>query len=807
MKKFIYLTLFAVFLGISQIFAQNAAFGYGSKATGGGSASPTLVDTESELKTALKKTGSRVIIITNDITVSGQIEVSSGSFTLLALSGKKLINLTQSKDGSGILNVKGCSNVIIRNITFVGPGAYDCDGKDLLQFEGVTDAWVDHCDFQDGCDGNFDNKGNTDNITVSWCRFRYLKKPKAGGSGGTDDHRYTNLVGADASDKPKDGRYNMTWAYCWWDEGCVERMTRCRNADLHFLNCYWNSSVAKVYIGPENVTCYLDGCTMEGKISTGNRFKSYNETKNSLKSVDCVGVPSSTGSVTKPSYSYTALSAAEAKTRITDASCGAGATLIVNDDGSVSSPCDENIPSIVLTSGVKDQSVTEGKAISSIVFAAGGSATNISVSGLPSGVTSSVNGLILTLSGTPTASGTYTVSATDGKTSTSLNGTITVKPASSGGNTEVGDQLCIDLTTGSKPSVDGVVIDIINDGTEKKATTWDVQGVKFNTNNAGISFDLSSLGKTLVSVSFDVEIPNWAAEKNTVSYGFVAGSANESYSLANGSVTTVTVSAPAGATGFTICRTAGTGTFISNVCFGFANSSSGSGGNGGSGNEGDNVVSSSIMWNFSDEAFNTLSTVSSSQTINGLTITASETQNVVRDASEKSIDGISFTHRLKMSGTGAENARSLQFNVTGPCKIEMYVMSAKSTEERTVNIATGSFGNVVSSVPATTSLSKQTYEYNGGANTIYLYSASSGINFYAIKVIYPSSDVENIDLDKTLYYNGVAVINPENKRIVLYSVTGQILEQTNENIDMSRFGNGFYIVRSLDSVETLKIAK
>jgi pectate lyase len=313
MKKFIYLTLFAVFLGISQIFAQNAAFGYGSKATGGGSASPTLVDTESELKTALKKSGSRVIIITNDITVSGQIEVSSGSFTLLALSGKKLINLTQSKDGSGILNVKGCSNVIIRNITFVGPGAYDCDGKDLLQFEGVTDAWVDHCDFQDGCDGNFDNKGNTDNITVSWCRFRYLKKPKAGGPGGTDDHRYTNLVGADASDKPKDGRYNMTWAYCWWDEGCVERMTRCRNADLHFLNCYWNSSVAKVYIGPQNVTCYLDGCTMEGSIKTSKRFSSDYGGTNSLKSVDCVGVPSNTGSVTKPSYSYTALSAAEAK--------------------------------------------------------------------------------------------------------------------------------------------------------------------------------------------------------------------------------------------------------------------------------------------------------------------------------------------------------------------------------------------------------------------------------------------------------------------------------------------------------------
>jgi pectate lyase len=806
MKKIIYLTLFAVFLGISQIFAQNAAFGYGSKATGGGSASPTLVDTYDELKNALSASDAKVIVITKSISFAdkSRITCSKSNKTILAKKGVVLETTGFESKTSGVFLFKDCSNIILRNVKMEGPGADDNQCQDLLNLDGATNVWVDHCEFSDGVDGNFDIIGNSDNITVSWCRFFYEKTPKV-------EHQFSNLIASNATMKPSsDGRYSVTFAYNWWDHGCAQRMTRSRNSDLHFVSNYWNSNNASYYIGPGTTSLYIEGCYFDGNVEKKNIIKDAYEGSNSWTIVDSYakkGLPSNNGSVKKPTYAYTVIPYQDVPSRITDASCGAGATLIVNDDGSVSSPCDENIPSIVLTSGVKDQSVTEGKAISSIVFAAGGSATNISVSGLPAGVTSSVNGLILTLSGTPTASGTYTVSATDGKTTTSLNGTITVKPASSGGNTEVGDQLCIDLTTGSKPSVDGVVIDIINDGADTKATTWNVQGVKFNTNKAGISFDLSSLGKTLVSVSFDVEIPNWAAEKNTVSYGFVAGSANESYSLANGSVTTVTVSAPAGATGFTICRTAGTGTFISNVCFGFANSSSGSGGNGGSGNEGDNVVSSSTMWNFSDEAFNTLSTVSSSQTINGLTITASETQNVMVDANEKSIDGISFTHRLKMSGTGAENARSLQFNVTGPCKIEMYVMSAKSTEERTVNIATGSFGNVVSSVPATTSLSKQTYEYNGGANTIYLYSASSGINFYAIKVIYPSSDVENVDLDKTLYYNGVAVINPENKRIVLYSVTGQILEQTNENIDMSRFGNGFYIVRSLDSVETLKIAK
>lgn len=178
---------------------------------------------------------------------------------------------------------------------------------------------------------------------MSWCRFRYLKKPKAGGSGGSADHRFSNLLGSSSSDKPADGTYNMTWAYCWWDEGCVERMLRCRNASLHFLNCYWNSSVAHYYIGPENADCYVEGCTFEGAPKSANIFKSYGG-KNGAKFVNCVsakGVPADVSSraVVIPSYAYTALTADASKTMITG-NCGAGATLTVKTDGSVSSSCD-----------------------------------------------------------------------------------------------------------------------------------------------------------------------------------------------------------------------------------------------------------------------------------------------------------------------------------------------------------------------------------------------------------------------------------------------------------------------------------
>ena len=221
-KAVLFFLLSLVTISLSAVnYCAQAAWGYAGSVTGGGSASPTLVKSESEFKTALKSSN-KVIIITQNITVSNQISTDKSNLTIMALPGVKLVSTQQTQSVSGILYLKG-SNIILRNLTFEGPGAYDCDGKDNLTLDGAKNVWVDHCDFQDGCDGNFDIKGLSDNITVSWCRFRYLKAPKAGGSGGADDHRFSNLVGSSSYDKPTDGTYNITYSFCWWDEGCKQR--------------------------------------------------------------------------------------------------------------------------------------------------------------------------------------------------------------------------------------------------------------------------------------------------------------------------------------------------------------------------------------------------------------------------------------------------------------------------------------------------------------------------------------------------------------------------------------------------------
>ncbi len=348
MKKqilFIFLLFFtAVFGAGAQEYALLAPFGNGANATGGSGGTVVTVTTVDELETYCAKDGKYIILIEGTLNFSTHLSIEPVDKTIIGLPGSVLTNSNQDKDNSGILYVKGAANnVIFRNLTFKSAGAYDCDGWDNLCIQNGQDIWVDHCDFQDGVDGNFDNKNEADNITVTWCRFRYLLEPKAGGSGGTDDHRYTNLLGSDSSDAPTDGTFSFTWAYCWWDNGCVERMLRCRNAELHFISCYWNSEDAHYYIGPQNASAYVEGCYFNGLAADRIFYENYGGT-NSCKFVDSYGsvdgVPADKGTVSAPTYDYTVYSYEDTKTFVGNETCGAGATLQVNaTTGEVYSSC------------------------------------------------------------------------------------------------------------------------------------------------------------------------------------------------------------------------------------------------------------------------------------------------------------------------------------------------------------------------------------------------------------------------------------------------------------------------------------
>jgi pectate lyase len=215
--------------------------------SGGGSESPTIASDYSTLKSALTSSATKVVHISGIIAIpdGGRITIQDQTGkSIIGLAGSKIVSSDMSKDGSGILYIKRSKNFIMRNIIFEGPGAYDVDGYDNLCIDNCQNFWIDHCEFHDGMDGNFDIKNMSDFVSVTWCTFSYEKPPKAGGSGGADDHRYSDLIGASDGATEDETHLNITFNYCWWGEGCRERMPRMRFGKLHMVNNLFSSTVS-----------------------------------------------------------------------------------------------------------------------------------------------------------------------------------------------------------------------------------------------------------------------------------------------------------------------------------------------------------------------------------------------------------------------------------------------------------------------------------------------------------------------------------------------------------------------------------
>lgn len=133
---------------------------------------------------------------------------------------------------AGVFSVKRCNNIIIRNLSFIGPGAIDCSGNDLLAVQYSTNVWVDHCEFIDGIDGNFDISNESDFITASWNEFSYTERSLM--------HQNTSLIGSSDSKVGDDDKLTVTFAYNSWGEKCRARMPMARYGRFHMLNNYFN---------------------------------------------------------------------------------------------------------------------------------------------------------------------------------------------------------------------------------------------------------------------------------------------------------------------------------------------------------------------------------------------------------------------------------------------------------------------------------------------------------------------------------------------------------------------------------------
>jgi pectate lyase len=306
--------------------------------TTGGTGTETTVRTHVQLKAAIQNENVKVIKIMGTINVpegaAGVIDFADQSGkTIYGTAGAKIIAIDQTRRNSGILYVKRCTNIIFRNIIFEGPGAYDTDGGDLLTIDNCQNVWVDHCEFRDGVDGNLDLKNKSNFITVSYTKFDYLKRPRAGGSGGSNDHRFSNLIGSGDDAVADRGLLKVTFARCWWAKGCVQRMPRVRFGQVHIVNSFFDSPNAKSCVAAEfesNVRVEKNVFErVKNPIHISDRATAVGELGNIFTATTGTRIGKRTAFT--PPYSLTIMATAAVKTDVTNK---AGATLGGNTCGS-----------------------------------------------------------------------------------------------------------------------------------------------------------------------------------------------------------------------------------------------------------------------------------------------------------------------------------------------------------------------------------------------------------------------------------------------------------------------------------------
>lgn len=276
-----------------------------------------------EIKTALNEAGVPTMSTssgTGGTLPNGQKVSEEAEYNTRKIIIEKTGDTSESYRNSGIFSLNK-ENVIIRNITFVGPGSVDVGGTDLISATGAKHCWIDHCTFMDGMDGNFDITNSSDFITVSWCVFRYTDRSYM--------HQNTNLVGS--SDSEATGYLNTTFAFNWWGTGCKQRMPMARVGKIHILNNYFSCAGSSNCINPRKNSEFL----IEGNYfapSVKNYYSQNNATAVTWTDNNHIAaassLPESFGTTVTVPYSYTVAPYADVPDAV---QAKAGATLAYGD--------------------------------------------------------------------------------------------------------------------------------------------------------------------------------------------------------------------------------------------------------------------------------------------------------------------------------------------------------------------------------------------------------------------------------------------------------------------------------------------
>lgn len=140
----------------------------------------------------------------------------------------------------------------------------------------------------------------------------------------------------------------------------------------------------------------------------------------------------------------------------------------------------------------------------------------------------------------------------------------------------------------------------------------------------------------------------------------------------------------------------------------------------------------STSWNFKNNEWKGLGTISTTTTVNGLTLLATAEKTMSIGANTQTVDGVTYTYALSTGGGGTTSYRAIKVPVSANDVIKVTCMSS-GTSARTLVVA-NSAGTQLGTMTAATTASTSTYSYVGTTGYVYLYSSGSNINIYKIQV-------------------------------------------------------------------------
>ena len=133
-------------------------------------------------------------------------------------------------------------------------------------------------------------------------------------------------------------------------------------------------------------------------------------------------------------------------------------------------------------------------------------------------------------------------------------------------------------------------------------------------------------------------------------------------------------------------------------------------------------------WNFSewDEA-----TYEEATVVNGLKINAESGKAITIDANSKTVDGVEYTKRLKLGGTGSPTQRNIGFTASAAGTLKIIATSSSSGTDRSLEIALD--GTAIGTIPAKGGVVEAGTVAITAAGEVTIYSPSSGVNMYLVE--------------------------------------------------------------------------